>query len=180
MPEQTSIRISSDLLNALKSFKEEGDSYEDVIWDFIEPHLELSEQAKKDIELSKKEYENLKKETDEWQKEFVQYAHEEVVLELLPVIDNFSEAMAHVPASDQEKGWVTGITYIKKQLEDLLKNQSVELYGQVGDEFDPHLHEAVKEVKEEKSEPGKLIKVIRQGCKMKEKVVRPAQVVVSQ
>jgi len=56
MQEQTSIRISSNLLNTLKKFKEKGDSYEDVIWDFIEPHLELSEQAKKDIELSKKEY----------------------------------------------------------------------------------------------------------------------------
>ncbi len=57
MQEQTSIRISSDLLNTLKKFKEEGESYEDIIWDFIEPHLELSEQTKKDIELSKKEYE---------------------------------------------------------------------------------------------------------------------------
>lgn len=57
MQEQTSIRISSDLLNTLKKFKEEGDSYEDVIWDFIEPHLELSEQTKKDIDISLKEYE---------------------------------------------------------------------------------------------------------------------------
>lgn len=57
MQEQTSIRISSDLLNTLKRFKEEGDSYEDVIWDFIEPHLELSKQAKRDIVLAKKEYE---------------------------------------------------------------------------------------------------------------------------
>ncbi len=57
MQEQTSIRISSDLLNTLKKFKEDRDSYEEVIWDFIEPHLELSEQTKKDIELSKKEYE---------------------------------------------------------------------------------------------------------------------------
>ena len=56
MQEQTSIRISANLLNALRKFKEDGESYEDIIWDFIEPHLELSEQAKKDIELSKKEY----------------------------------------------------------------------------------------------------------------------------
>ena len=56
MQEQTSIRISSELLKTLKSFKEEGESYEDIIWDFIEPHLELSKQAKKDIELSKNEY----------------------------------------------------------------------------------------------------------------------------
>jgi len=57
MQGQTSIRISSDLLNTLKKFKEEGDSYEDIIWDFIEPHLELSEQTKRDIKLAEKEYE---------------------------------------------------------------------------------------------------------------------------
>ncbi len=56
MQEQTSIRISADLLNALKKFKDDKDSYEDIIWDFIEPHLELSEQAKKDIEISRQEY----------------------------------------------------------------------------------------------------------------------------
>ena len=56
MQEQTSIRISSDLLNTLKKFKEDNDSYEDVIWDFIEPHLELFEQTKKDIEISRQEY----------------------------------------------------------------------------------------------------------------------------
>lgn len=56
MPEQTSIRISSNLLNTLKRFKESNDSYEDVIWDFIEPHLEISEQTKKDIEISRQEY----------------------------------------------------------------------------------------------------------------------------
>lgn len=56
MQRETSIRISLDLLNTLKRFKEDRDSYEDVIWDFIEPHLELSDQAKKDIEISKQEY----------------------------------------------------------------------------------------------------------------------------
>jgi predicted CopG family antitoxin len=56
MQEQTSIRVSLDLLRTLKKFKEEGDSYEDVIWDFIEPHLELSDEAKKDIEISLNEY----------------------------------------------------------------------------------------------------------------------------
>ena len=57
MQEQTTIRVSSNLLNALKGFKEEGDSYEDIIWDFIEPHLELSEEAKREMEISIREYE---------------------------------------------------------------------------------------------------------------------------
>ena len=56
MQRQTSIRISLALLNTLKKFKEDRDSYEDVIWDFIEPHLELSDQTKRDIEISRQEY----------------------------------------------------------------------------------------------------------------------------
>ncbi len=56
MQNQTSIRISTELLNTLKRFKEETDSYEDVIWDFIEPHLELSAEAEADIKRSIEEY----------------------------------------------------------------------------------------------------------------------------
>ena len=56
MQNQTSIRISTELLNILKKFKEDNDSYEDVIWDFIEPHLELSDESKKEIDDSIKEY----------------------------------------------------------------------------------------------------------------------------
>jgi predicted transcriptional regulator len=57
MQKQTSIRISKDLLRVLKKFREDSnDTYEDIIWDFIEPHLELSEQAKKDIEESIAQY----------------------------------------------------------------------------------------------------------------------------
>ncbi len=56
MGNQTSIRVSTNLLGALKGFKENNESYEKVIWDFIEPHLELSEEAKKDIRTSNKEY----------------------------------------------------------------------------------------------------------------------------
>jgi len=56
MQNQTSIRVSNDLLNTLKKFKEDGDSYEDVIWDFVEPHLGLSEETKKDIKQSLEEY----------------------------------------------------------------------------------------------------------------------------
>ena len=47
--QQTSIRISGDLLNALKSFKEEGESYEDIIWDLIEDRMELSSEVKKSL-----------------------------------------------------------------------------------------------------------------------------------
>ena len=56
MQNQTSIRISTELLNTLKKFKEDNESYENVIWDFIEPHLKLSDKTKEDIEKSFEEY----------------------------------------------------------------------------------------------------------------------------
>lgn len=56
MKNQTSIRISTNLLNTLKKFKENNESYEEVIWDFIEPYLEISKETKREIEKSKKEY----------------------------------------------------------------------------------------------------------------------------
>jgi len=71
MQNQTSIRISAELLNTLKKFKEDNESYEEVIWDFIEPHLELSDTAKEDVKRSLEEYERGEFFTlDEVKKEF--------------------------------------------------------------------------------------------------------------
>jgi hypothetical protein len=57
MQKQTTIRVSSKLIKALSQFKVDNkDTYEDIIWDFIEPHLELSDEAKKDIVKSKEQY----------------------------------------------------------------------------------------------------------------------------
>ncbi len=57
MPQkETTIRVSRELVNALQKFKvEPTDSYEDIIWDFIEPFLELNEETKKDIAQSLEE-----------------------------------------------------------------------------------------------------------------------------
>ena len=56
MQNQTSIREGVELLKVLKKFKEDNETYEDVIWDFIEPHLELSKVAEEDIKRSVEEY----------------------------------------------------------------------------------------------------------------------------
>ena len=135
-----------------------------------EDYLEMAKRARAD-------YENLKKETEEWKQEFVKFAHAGLIQEFLPVLNNFEEALTHVPKEDTESGWVTGITYIKKQFEEVLKAHGAELYGKKGDEFNPELHEAVKEVKGK--EPNKIVKIVRQGCKIDTKVIRPAHVIVS-
>ena len=136
-----------------------------------EEYLNLAKRARAD-------YENLKKENEKWEQDFIKYAHEGLVLELLPVLDNFHEAMSHIPEAEKVKDWVIGITYIKKQLEDFLKAQGVEIYAVSGDKFDPNYHEAISEVNDLTIGSGNIVKVIRRGYKQGAKVVRAAQVVV--
>lgn len=54
--EQTTIRITQDLHKALESVKAPDESFENLLWDLIEPYLKLSDKTEKDIEEAKKEY----------------------------------------------------------------------------------------------------------------------------
>jgi molecular chaperone GrpE len=130
------------------------------------------------------EFENYKKIQSESNKDTVKYATENIVLQVLPVLDNFSSAADHIPEEEKEGPWVTGIMYIKKQLEDVLKENGVEeIDVNPGDSFDTAISEAV-EKKEcddcEKKEKfkNKIEKVVVKGNKIGDKVIRPAKVVV--
>ena len=87
-----------------------------------------------------------------------------------------------MPEDQKDNAWVTGITYIQKQLEDVLKNNGVkEIEVKVGDEFDPGLHEAIdtKETKMDTKETNKIMKIAQKGYKIDGKIIRAARVVVN-
>ena len=147
----------------------------------VEEGVKKCSQCEENLTLAKRaraDYENLKKETERWKEEFAQFANLQLIEEILPVVDNFFSAMDHIPEDQKTIDWVVGVMYIKKQLVDVLEKEGARLYGKVGDAFDPHLYEAVEEVKGKEEESGKVVKVVARGCKMGEKVVRPSQVVV--
>lgn len=135
-------------------------------------HLSLAQRACAD-------YENLKKETEKWKQDFVKFANEGLLLELIPVMDHFSEAMRHIPKEEKKADWVIGIKQIKKQLKRILENNGIEIYGRQGDEFNPNLYEALQEMDDRKFESGKIVKVVKSGYKIGERVVRAGQVVVA-
>ncbi|MEI7425884.1 MAG: nucleotide exchange factor GrpE [Candidatus Moraniibacteriota bacterium] len=126
------------------------------------------------------DFENYKKRQQENQKSLGEYLKEDSALQILPVIDNFRSATEHVPEEQKEVPWVTGIMYIQKQLEDILKENGVtEMEVKIGDEFNPSLHEAIADnTKDEKEFSNKIARVILKGYKLGEKVIRPARVVV--
>ncbi|MFH0929631.1 MAG: nucleotide exchange factor GrpE [Candidatus Moraniibacteriota bacterium] len=121
------------------------------------------------------DFENYKKSQAKHLEEFQKYAKMDVIEQILPVVDNFEASLVHVPEKSKENGWVEGIVYIKRQLEDVLKNNDIkEIEVKVGDKFDPEIHEAV----DGDGKKEKITKVIQKGYKLNGRIVRAARVEV--
>lgn len=131
------------------------------------------------------DFENFKKRQAESQKDLIRYSTQSIILQILPVIDNFHASTDHIPEDQKNNPWVTGIMYIQKQLEQVLVDNGVEeMKIEKGDNFDPAMHEAVedKECKSCKSKDykfqNKIKKVLTRGYKINDKVIRAARVIV--
>jgi molecular chaperone GrpE len=127
---------------------------------------------------AKADYENLRREFIQKQAEYVKFANENLIIELLPILDNFKTAFNNVPEEEKSNPWVTGLSHIKKQLEDLLVAHGVEEIKTVGEEFDPEVHEAVENDFEEDKEEDVILREVKPGYKLNGKVVQCAKVVV--
>lgn len=90
------------------------------------------------------DFENYKKERVKGREEFLKFAKMDVILQILPVLDNFEASLSHVPEKEEDSSWVAGITHIKRQIGDVLRNSGVlEIAVKIGDKFNPEIHEAV-------------------------------------
>ncbi len=130
-----------------------------------------------DLKRLQADFENYKKRQAESQKELAGYLIEKLLFDIIPVLDNFRMATGHVPEDAKDSPWVTGIQYIEKQLEDALKAHGVEVVEvKEGDAFDPTKMEAVSS--DEEAGEGKQIvgKVLQNGYRIGERVVRAAKV----
>ena len=134
-----------------------------------------------DLKRLQADFENYKKRQVESQKELGGYLIEKLILDIVPVLDNFRSATMHVPPEQKDSPWVTGIQYIEKQLETVLTENGVTLIdAEPGTLFDPNLHEAVgTEENEGNTEQHKITQVLQKGYKVGNKVVRAARVNVS-
>ena len=122
---------------------------------------------------------NYKKEEAKRILNILEYAKEELILKILPILDNFEKAEKEVPEKLKKENYLKGIFQIKSQLEDFLDKEGVEEIKSLGEDFNPKFHEAVQVEKTESNCPEKIIEVIQKGYKIKGKVVRAAKVKVS-
>jgi len=99
----------------------------------------------------------------------------QVVKDLLPVIDNFERALKHVPTDLVENDYIKGVQGVVKQFEKTLADLGVERIATVGEEFNPHLHEAIS-MEEGDGEQEIVIEELQSGYKIGDEVIRHAMV----
>lgn len=102
-----------------------------------------------------------------------------VISKFLNVADDLERAIGNIP-SDMDENWYEGITLVLRGLENSLTLEGVEKIDALGEPFDPHIHEALMHEERSNDEDGMVIDVIQAGYKIKDKVLRPARVVVAQ
>jgi len=119
---------------------------------------------------------NYKKEEMERLREVLEYGSQELILKILPVLDNLEKAEAQVPLDFKDNEWVKGISQIRSQLQDFLRKEGVEEIKTIGKKFDPNFHEALEKIEKEDKEPGEVIEEIQKGYILNGRVIRPARV----
>ncbi len=138
------------------------------------------EQAKAEANLAgwqraQADFANFKRRGEQERGEYTRFANANLMLELLPVLDDLERALEHVPAKLASIAWVDGVTLIYRKLKATLESQGLTQIEALGKPFDPNLHEAVRQ---DKGKEGIVIEEIRKGYQLYDKVIRPTMAVV--
>ncbi|HJS49741.1 MAG TPA: nucleotide exchange factor GrpE [Gaiellaceae bacterium] len=124
------------------------------------------------------EFENYRKRTAREHERLVAHAHERLVRELLPVLDDLERAL-EAGERHEEAALVDGVKLVEQSLRKALQKEGLAEIETAGP-FDPHIHEAVLAQAREDAEPGSVLEVLQRGYRVGDKVVRPARVIVAE
>lgn len=122
---------------------------------------------------------NYRKRVAREKEDAIRYANASLLESLLPVLDNFELGLLAARNAPEAAGIVQGLEMVRKQLEDFLRDQGMEVVDATGAEFDPTVHDAVAQEASDDVPEGKIVRQMRKGYKLKERLLRPASVVVS-
>ncbi|EEX09061.1 co-chaperone GrpE [Ruegeria lacuscaerulensis ITI-1157] len=126
--------------------------------------------------------ENARKRGDRARREAEQYGGSKLARDMLPVYDSMKRALE--AASDEQRevaaGLIEGVELTMRMLRDVFKKHGIEVIApEVGDKFDPNLHEAMFEAPVPGTKAGEIIQVSAEGFMLHDRLLRPAQVGVS-
>jgi molecular chaperone GrpE len=128
------------------------------------------------------DFENYKRRARREREELFNYANENLIKELLETVDNLERALDHAQQAGEEgdgKTLLEGVELTHRSLMQALEKLGVLVVSPQGEEFDPNVHEAVRQVPSEAHAAGLVVEVLQKGYLLKDRLLRPALVVVS-
>ncbi len=148
----------------------------------LDPVAEAKAEAAKWKDLAARnqaELENYRKRVAREREDDIKRAKLGLLEDLLPVMDNFELGMMEVRKGDPKSPITFGMEMIERQLKEFMTASGVEIVDAAGVVFDPNLHEAVGQEESADVPEGKVIRQMRKGYKVRDRLLRAAMVVVS-
>lgn len=127
---------------------------------------------------SQADFENYKKRAAREKEDAVKYANNSLLQRLVSILDNFELGLAAAKTEGTQSPIYSGMVLVQKQLNDLLEENGLEAIEAEGKTFDPNLHEAIAHEPSDAPEET-VIRQARRGYRLKDRLLRPARVVVS-
>ncbi len=118
---------------------------------------------------------NYKRRTEQEKEEAIKFANSQLMLSLLPILDDLERAFATLPQRPARRSWAEGIWLIERKLKATLEAHGLSPIKAQGEPFDPRQHEAVRQAK---GKEGIVIEEVQKGYRFRERVIRPSRVVV--
>lgn len=127
------------------------------------------------------DFDNFKKRAAREKQEAIKYANESLLQKLMPVLDNFEMALAAAQTTGPDAGQSlqAGVIMIFQQLKTALAESGLEEVDAVGKLFDPNFHEALSQQESSDVPEGQVVQQLRKGYKLRDRLLRPASVVVA-
>lgn len=148
--------------------------------DKINKHEVEINDLKNTLQRVQADFDNFRKRSEEQKKSLIEFATEDLIADILPVLDNFQRSANHIPDELKDNNWARGMQFVEKQLEDILIAHGLtRMEIKVGDKFDPQMQEAIICDKCEGFKPDQITEVVENGYMLSTKVLRPAKVKVA-
>jgi molecular chaperone GrpE len=139
----------------------------------LEKSRRQNEELLTKLKYAQAEYENYRKQVAREMEMVLKFAHEALLVRLLPVLDDFDAALANLDGETAQ-----GVRMVHDHLVKALGEGGLQEIRAEGERFDPYVHDCVQRVPDSGLVDGMVKQVVRKGYRLQERVLRPAQVIV--
>ncbi len=154
----------------------------DQVVDVAELLEELQKSNDQNLDMAQRaqaELANYRKRVDDERLTQQQYANSRLIIRLLPIVDELEMALEHSGDMEINTSWLDGIKLIHRKVIQMLESEGLHKIDAIGQAFDPLQHEAVSTDDSNEVATGYILEVLRNGYKLHDRIIQPAQVVVA-